>query len=74
MMYFLFAGETPLGGMDDYRGGFDSVEEARRAFAKLGCSWAQIARLVDSDLATPYGLRIVERYDHGQWRCKDDSY
>ena len=65
MMYFLFAGLmiAPLGGMGDYRGGFDTLEDAKGTAATLGYSWAQIVTLVDSDMATPYGLRVVERYD-----------
>ena len=65
MIYFLFAGLMvhPLGGMDDYRGGFDTVEEAQQAFAGLGYSWAQVACLMDGDMVMPYRLRIVARYD-----------
>jgi len=64
--YFLFAGlmVAPLGGMDDYRGGFDTIADAKQKFAELGYSWAQIATLVDGDMINPYGLRIVARYDH----------
>ena len=64
-VYFLFAGlmDAPLGGMDDYRGGFDAIADAKAYVAALGYAWAQIACLIDSDMVTPYGLRIVERYD-----------
>ncbi len=58
-MFYLFAGGDyyPCGGVDDFQGVFDTVEDARQAALNLRYYWWHI---VDSD------MRIVESVDN---RC-----
>ena len=61
MGYFLFAGIAHSGGMDDYRGGFDNLDDAKAAIDP-NWDWAHIATVVGSTYSEPYGLRTVCRY------------
>jgi hypothetical protein len=61
-MYFLFAGENfyPVGGLDDLKGSFASVEDALRYLADAGQTfetfdWYQIATVVDGRLVAVEG-------------------
>ncbi len=71
-MYHLFAGYdySQGGGMYEYRGGFDSVEDAQARFTEGGWDWGQI---VDSGL----GLRIILEYGenepYGEWQEPQDD-
>lgn len=74
-MYFLFASVTyyPGGGMGDYRGGFDTLEEVHEWFNKANINsvypyytfdWAEIATLDDGDYDRAASLRVVSRWNH----------
>ncbi len=58
---FLFAGETyyPSGGMSDYRGAFDSIEEAKAALDREDWEWGQIAELTDEGLVCGWWWTIA---------------
>ena len=60
MKYLLFAGDDyyPAGGMDDFRGVFDSVQLAKEHQETNGWNWAHVAMLDET------GLRVVERYEY----------
>ena len=56
--YLLFCGDTyyPLGGWEDFKGSFDTLEDARAAMPIHEYSWAHIA----------FDGAIVEGYSGGK--------
>lgn len=56
--YWLFAGENyyPCGGMRDFKGAFDSPEEAR-AHPTGGADWAHVFDSVDAKVVSTYSGR-----------------
>lgn len=47
--YLLFAGQKyyPLGGMSDYIGDFDTIEQAKQAYTESKEDWGQIVDYED---------------------------
>lgn len=82
-MYILFAGHLyyASGGARDFVGVFDTVEQAKTAFAKDTQDWAHIARLHDGDLLKAGDLTIEWEYAeftddatlHGWWNTSEYS-
>lgn len=68
MSYFLFMGDIyyPKGGMDDYKGSFDTLDEAMKVgnelkyFSVTG-NWGHIVRVNEGDYINSSSLVIVAK-------------
>lgn len=68
--YILFAGSHyyPEGGMNDYRGTFNSIEEAKSHFTTVKKSfwgWGQIVKQTDE------ALEWEDQYFNDRWHADD---
>ena len=68
MSYFLFMGDVyyPNGGMNDYKGSFDTLNEAIKAgdnlkYSSITGNWGHIARVGEGDYINSPSLVIVAK-------------
>ena len=66
--YYLFSGDVyyPLGGMKDYRGVFNTLDEAMVALANRPSGrddWAHVAELINEELVKTYELEPIYHYE-----------